>query len=145
MVPYVYEVRARFSDTDLYGVVHHSNYFRWIEEARIELLEEIVGLSVDWLEAENIRFPVINVEGKYRRPVYAREVVYVNTYLYYSRLAKLTFKYEVVDADNKVYFTALTDHAVIRDNKMLLKVPDEFDAHIRKKISEYGEGYYISC
>ena len=30
--------RVRFVETDLMGVVHHSNYLRWFEMARVEYL-----------------------------------------------------------------------------------------------------------
>lgn len=145
MKPFEYKTIVRFSDTDLYGVVHHSNYFKWLEEARIQLLEEIIGLDVAWMEKESLRFPVIKVEGKYKKSVFARERITVNTYLYYDGTAKLTFQYEVLDEDEKVCFAGKTEHAVLHGDRMLLRMPDDFDRRIREKIKEYGEGYIIVC
>jgi len=44
---YEYRTIVRFSDTDSYGVVHHSNYFRLLEEARIDLMENELGIMMD--------------------------------------------------------------------------------------------------
>ncbi|MGZ3723645.1 MAG: acyl-CoA thioesterase [Bdellovibrionales bacterium] len=35
MQPFSYERRVAFSDTDAMGVVHHANYLRYCEEARV--------------------------------------------------------------------------------------------------------------
>ena len=40
-VPHVYPVRVYYEDTDAGGVVYHSNYLRFAERARTELLREI--------------------------------------------------------------------------------------------------------
>lgn len=136
MKTFIFETRARFSDTDLYGVVHHSNYFRWLEEARIQIFEEIAGISLNALENENIRFPVISIEGKYKKSVKAREKVYIKTCVGYSGIAKLTFKYEITDQEGKVCFVAKTEHAVTQNNKMLLKMPDKYDEYIKQMIME---------
>ena len=144
MKPYVYKTTVRFSDTDLYGVVHHSNYFKWLEEARIQVMEDLVGLTVNWMEENTLRFPVIGVEGKYKKSVLARQQIYVNTYLYCSSTAKLTFRYEVVDSQGAVYFTGMTQHAITKGNKMLLKMPQELETRIREKMQENEEAYFIS-
>ena len=47
MKPYKHKVQ--YYETDQMAVVHHSNYIRWFEEARVELLERI-GMSYDRLE-----------------------------------------------------------------------------------------------
>ena len=39
MVPYDHKVQ--YYETDGMGIVHHSNYIRWFEEARVDLLEQL--------------------------------------------------------------------------------------------------------
>ena len=39
-----YEHNAKYYETDQMGIIHHSNYIRWMEEARLDLMEQ-VGLS----------------------------------------------------------------------------------------------------
>ena len=33
--------KAQYYETDQMGIIHHSNYIRWFEEARVGFLEEI--------------------------------------------------------------------------------------------------------
>ena len=33
--------RVNYYETDKMGITHHSNYVRWMEEARIDFLEKI--------------------------------------------------------------------------------------------------------
>lgn len=145
MEAYIYRTKARFSDTDLYGVVHHSNYFRWLEEARIQLMEDILGYSVNWMEEHDLRFPVIHVDGKYKHSVSAGETVEVGIFLRYTGAARLEFLYTIRNESGKVCFTAETENAVLRGDRMLLKMPKEIDSRIRKKIEDYGKGFLVSC
>ncbi|ANU45897.1 acyl-CoA thioester hydrolase [Enterocloster clostridioformis] len=36
-----YEHHAQYYETDQMGCVHHSNYIRWMEEARVNLMEQM--------------------------------------------------------------------------------------------------------
>lgn len=47
MEAYVHKVQ--YYETDQMGVVHHSNYIRWFEEARIDYLDKM-GMSYDAVE-----------------------------------------------------------------------------------------------
>ncbi len=63
MKKYIHKVN--YYETDKMGVTHHSNYIRWMEEARIEFLEQI-GFGYDKLEADGIISPVIGIECDYK-------------------------------------------------------------------------------
>ena len=41
------------------GIIHHSNYIKWMEEARMDLMEQI-GLSYKEMEAMEIISPVLS-------------------------------------------------------------------------------------
>ena len=44
-----YEHHAKYYETDQMGIIHHSNYIKWMEEARMDLMEQI-GLSYKQME-----------------------------------------------------------------------------------------------
>lgn len=48
-----YEHHAKYYETDQMGIIHHSNYIKWMEEARMDLMEQI-GLSYKEMEAMEI-------------------------------------------------------------------------------------------
>lgn len=65
MDTYIHKVQ--YYETDKMGVTHHSNYIRWMEEARIHFLDEI-GFGYAKLERDGIISPVIGVECQYKHP-----------------------------------------------------------------------------
>ena len=48
-----YRHKAQYYETDTMKIVHHSNYIRWMEEARVDLLEQM-GLGYDKMEIEGV-------------------------------------------------------------------------------------------
>lgn len=143
--PFEYKIKVRFSDTDLYGIAHHSNYFKWLEESRFALLEKILELSINSLEDENLRFPVIQVEGNYKNPVLAGEEITVQVILYYKYTSKLQFEYLILNSNHKVVFKGVTVHVATTNNKMLLKMPSEFEKIILEKFRKYDERFIVVC
>lgn len=63
MFTYIHKVR--YYETDKMGITHHSNYIRWMEEARVEFLDHI-GCGYAKLEDDCIASPVIGVECQYK-------------------------------------------------------------------------------
>lgn len=62
-----YKRKIQYHETDKMGVAHHSNYIKWMEEARVDLLDRI-GYGYDKLEEDGIISPVLSVECDYKHP-----------------------------------------------------------------------------
>lgn len=60
-------IEVRYYETDLMGIVHHSNYIRYFECGRNKLLQDI-GLPITEVEKAGIMMPVVSVNCKYRVP-----------------------------------------------------------------------------
>ena len=58
---------VRYYETDQMGIVHHSNYIRYFECGRSDLLVKI-GLPLTEIEAAGVMMPIVSVECKYRTP-----------------------------------------------------------------------------
>jgi len=63
-----YERKVFYYETDKMKIVHHSNYIRIFEEARIDFLEK-AGLSFKAIEDFNVMVPVLSVECRYILPL----------------------------------------------------------------------------
>lgn len=63
-----YERKVFYYETDKMGIVHHSNYIRIFEEARVHYLSE-AGLPFPKIEEAGILMPVLSVEAVYKRPL----------------------------------------------------------------------------
>jgi len=63
-----YERKVYYYETDKMGIMHHSNYIKLFEEARIDFLEQ-VSFSLETIESMGIMCPVISVESHYKAPL----------------------------------------------------------------------------
>ena len=48
-----YKRKAFYYETDRMDIIHHSNYVRWLEEARVDLMEQL-GCPFHEIEARGI-------------------------------------------------------------------------------------------
>ena len=72
-----FERAINYYELDGMNVVHHSNYIRYMEEARVYWLERI-GLPYQKIEEDGIMIPVLEVHYKYKYPAKFGDVIIVN-------------------------------------------------------------------
>lgn len=95
-----YKHKVQYYETDQMGVVHHSNYIRWFEESRTDLLEQI-GFGYHKMEECGVLIPVLGVTCDYKAMVrYGDTVEIIPKVEHYSGV-KMTLSYKVVDVVTK--------------------------------------------
>ena len=93
--------RTQYYETDQMGIIHHSNYFRWFEEARVDFLEKM-GYGYDRLEREGIISPVLKISCEYKGMVRFNDRVEVSLKLLEAGAYRFRVFYEVVDCASGV-------------------------------------------
>lgn len=96
--PFVWQ--AQYYETDQMGIVHHSNYIRWMESARTEYLA-LIGLPYDQMEAEGIISPVISVNCEYKAMVRFREKIEIEVWIKSYNGVKLIVGYRMISQTSK--------------------------------------------
>ena len=91
-----YEHKAQYYETDQMGIIHHSNYIRWFEEARVSLMEQM-GVGYDRMEAEGIMIPVLAVACEYKSMTRFGETVDIHTEITKYDGIRLELSYEIMD------------------------------------------------
>lgn len=91
-----HEHKAQYYETDGMGIIHHANYLRWFEEARVDLLEQL-GIGYDLFEANGVASPVTSISCDYKSPVRFAETVLVTASIRQYTGTRLTVSYEVRD------------------------------------------------
>jgi YbgC/YbaW family acyl-CoA thioester hydrolase len=67
--------RVEFGDTDMAGIVHFANFFRFMEAAETEYLRAR-GLSVSWRdESGRVGFPRVSASCDYSKPAFFEDVL----------------------------------------------------------------------
>lgn len=109
--PYLHQ--AKYYETDQMAIVHHSNYIRWFEEARLYYLEQI-GLGYDQIEAAGIYSPVLGVNCQYKSSVRFNETVMIKTFLHFFDGIKMKLEYEILDVETKTLrATGTSEHCFV--------------------------------
>jgi len=94
--------KVRFVETDMMGVAHHANYFRWFEVGRVEYLRQ-AGINLLDLMAVGIVFPITDVSCQYKSSAYFDDIISIETSLIELSRAKMVYSYRVVrEADGKL-------------------------------------------
>lgn len=95
ITPYIR--RAQYYETDRMGIIHHSNYIRWMEEARIDYLRQL-GLNYAWMEERGVVSPIVEVTCGYRRPVKFDDNVSVAVSVEKYTGVRLVLRYRMTNA-----------------------------------------------
>jgi len=111
---YVFERTALYYETDQMKIVHHSNYIRWFEEARIAYMSS-AGLPYSKMEEEGVMIPVLGVDCEYHRPVKFDQTVLIYVKITEFSGTKLVIKYEVCDKETGIlHITGHSKHCFVR-------------------------------
>lgn len=96
MVHFETGIKVRYYECDPMGVVHHSNYLRYFECARDEMIAAW-GYGIEQCQADGITFPVAKLEMQFHRPALSGDTLTVSADIEKLPLAKLVVKQKVVN------------------------------------------------
>lgn len=107
---FTFERNINYYETDKMGVVHHSNYIRFLEEARCYWLQSI-EMPFDLLEDNGITIPVLGVNCTYKYHVTFGDTIIIKPYVKEYSGVRMTVGYEIADKKNgKIVLTGETKH-----------------------------------
>ena len=93
---FTYERRINYYETDRMGIVHHSNYIRFLEEARCQMLDE-AKMPYSSFEENGIMIPVLGVTCNYKHHVTFDDIILIKPYVKEFNGVRLTMGYTVTD------------------------------------------------
>ena len=88
------QLRVRYYETDCMGIVHHSNYIRFYEVARTEMLREF-GTTYQEMEQAGVMLPVLDVQAHYISPAYDDDLLTIRVTLAEMPKVKMRFDFEI--------------------------------------------------
>lgn len=92
--------KVQYYETDQMQIVHHSNYIKWFEEARMYLLEKI-GFTYFDMEEAGIVVPVLSVLAEYKGMVRFGDTVEIEAKVTTFTGVKLIVSYEIRDIETQ--------------------------------------------
>ena len=108
-----YEHHAKYYETDQMGIIHHSNYVKWMEEARLDLMNQI-GLNYKQMEEMEIISPVLSISVDYHSMVRFDDTVVIQTKLVKYNGVKMEVEYVMTDKETgELRTTARSSHCFL--------------------------------
>ena len=120
MRPYVKKIQ--YDETDMMGIAHHANYIRWMEEARIDFLDQM-GFPYARMEAEGIVSPVRAVSCQYKKPCTFGDTLNISVAVDGFNGVVLTLRYDMRRlGDGELVCQAHSEHVFMRRGGGLLRM-----------------------
>lgn len=106
----IYERKVNYYETDSMKIVHHSNYIRYMEEARTYSLAA-VGLPYSKMEEEGVLIPVLGVNCVYKRPARYEDIILVDVKVKEYTGVKIIMEYVITNKETgEILLTAESKH-----------------------------------
>ena len=105
-----FERKINYYETDRMGVVHHSNYIRFMEEARCKWLESL-DMPFSLMEENGVTIPVLGVNCEYKYHVTFGDVIVISLFIKEYSGVRMTIGYTITNKeDGKIVLTGETKH-----------------------------------
>lgn len=124
-----------FHDVDPAGLVWHGNYFRYLEQARCDLLESI-GYNYRHMAASGLMWPLTDVSCRFQKPIRYHDEVLVTARLTEWEY-RMVFEYEIRDPGGRTLATARTVQVPVRlDSGELVIGSDVFEQRVQQALAQ---------
>lgn len=134
---FTFERRINYYETDRMGVVHHSNYIRFLEEARCQMLDKN-QMPYSAFENQGVMIPVLGVNCSYKSHVTFDDIIEIQPFVKDFNGVRLTMGYHVInkktgdlvlEGETKHCFTDLN----LRPIRLQKQIPEFYNKFINLK------------
>lgn len=116
---------VQYYETDKMGITHHSNYVRWMEEARCAFLADI-GFDYAGLEKQGIISPVTAIECKYKQTTTYGDTVSIDVSVKSFNGIKLVVGYNMKNNLDKVVCEGISEHCFLNKDGRIIRINREY-------------------
>lgn len=131
-----YKHEVKYYECDRMGVTHHSNYVRFMEEARVDWLDQL-GFGFEKIEAENVFSPVVSVNCEYKHPTTFKDVIEIEVNI--GKMSEMKFEFDyTMRLKDKVVCLGHSVHCFIENNRPVAiskRLPEFYNA-LKAKLDE---------
>ena len=131
---FVYQRTAQYHETDQMGIIHHANYVKWMEEARIAFLQSF-GITYRDLEEQGVVSPVTDVHVSYRNPIRFSDPILISVRIRSYTGVRLELTYDIRDDGGRLCASAESSHCFLENGCIisLRKRFSELDALLKEQ------------
>ena len=112
---HTYQHEVKYYECDRMGVTHHSNYVRFMEEARVDYLDQL-GYGFEKIEADKVFSPVVSIQCDYKNPTTFKDVIDIEVFI--SKVTEMKFEFTyVMRKGDKTVCTGKSLHCFIENGR----------------------------
>ncbi len=104
----IYHKTPQYYETDMMGIIHHSNHIRWFEEARLAYMKQMGVSPIVTSPDSGILCPVVSAEAQYKKMIRVTDTAEITIRLTQYNGFRFTFAYEIRNADGDLCCTGTT-------------------------------------
>ncbi|HEY3837657.1 MAG TPA: thioesterase family protein [Bryobacteraceae bacterium] len=125
MEPHITRVRVRYAETDQMGIVHHKNYYVWMEVARVEFCQAH-GFRYRDLERDyGVLLAVVESSCRYASSAHFDDDVVIETRISSANPRMVRFSYEMF-VEGRPVATGETRHVFLNREMRPTRCPAEY-------------------
>ncbi len=123
MVHNLTKIRVIYADTDAMGIVYHTNYIKWFEVGRNELMRQL-GILYAEIEKQGYNLPLTRVNCHYLLPARYDQILVIETQIDYIKRASIKFNNNIWDEHRKnLLVEGYTVHACTNAEGKIRRIP----------------------
>jgi acyl-CoA thioester hydrolase len=136
---FLYTRRVVFYETDLAGVVHFSNYFRYMEEAE-HALWRAAGMRIDGVDLD-VGWPRVSATFDYKRPLHYEDEIQIAVAVAAVTRRTIQYAFHITRGDTAIGVGAMTTACVARDGVSMrsIDVPADVVSRLRAAAGQAAE------
>ena len=121
----VSKIRVIYADTDAMGIVYHTNYIKWFEIGRTELLRDL-GIYYAVFESRGYNLPLTKAYCHYLWPARYDQVLLIETEIEYVKRASIKFNSQIWDEKQTLKLVeGYTLHACTNSGGKIVRIPQD--------------------
>ena len=129
---FTFERKINYYETDRLGVVHHSNYIRFLEEARCQMLDAY-HMPYSAFEEQGVMIPVLGINCNYKQHVTFDDIIEIKPFVKDFNGVRLTMGYDIIHKKTgNLVLTAETKHCFTDTNLKPIRLQKQIPAFYDK-------------
>lgn len=135
--PFTTTRRVDFGDTDMAGIVHFANFFRYMESAETEFLRSL-GISVSWrVDQEKLGFPRVSASCDYRKPARFEDLLTIAVTVERIGERSVTYRHDFTNQYGETIATGRITAVFCRNSSPDLLTSAEIPQELRAKLEGF--------
>ena len=131
---FTFERKINYYETDRMGVVHHSNYIRFLEEARCQMLD-YYDMPYSAFEKQGVMIPVLAINCHYKQHVTFDDIILIQPFVKDFNGVRFTMGYYITHKETgNLVFTGESKHCFTDMNlkpiRLQKQIPTFYDKFI---------------